>query len=133
VRRRTLSRHDTTSQLTVSLTQDIWQESKSYRIADHVHVVETTLIQRLKNSSCFEWWPVARLPPPVHNPGLPRPFKRPKPTCDMLELCMFLRRFEPIRYEFAAAVGKQLFSEHILNIHRSPIIEHRRAVDWAQR
>ena len=54
-------------------------------------------------------------------------------------LCIFnchvksFRRNEALRYAFAAAVAKRLFSERMTSTNKTSIIEHHRSVGWAEK
>ena len=44
-----------------------------------------------------------------------------------------MHRSPPLRYAFAAAVGKQYYSERMGGTHKSAIIKHHCSVGWAEK
>lgn len=71
---------------TKRLMKEIWEESKSYRISDRVHMTEIQVLQRLKNDGVFPW--LDRNPRDsrfASNGGGMR--------MENLHLCFFMRRY----------------------------------------
>ncbi len=58
--------------------KEIWEESKSYRISDRVHMTEVQILQRLKMDGVFEW--------------LDAELDGGKSKAQNLHICFFMRR-----------------------------------------
>lgn len=74
-----------------------WLVLNKFRVSDQVHMVETEILRRLHQDGAFRW-----LAPPWTEDHMTQ-----------LRLCFIMRRTTAIRYQFAAAVGKRLFSAKV--------------------
>lgn len=81
-----------------------WIHLNKYRISDQVHMVETEILRRLHQDGAFPWLTNS-------NRNIP---------LTQLRLSFIMRRTPAIRYQFAAAVGKRLFSAKVCP-HRSSL------------
>jgi len=93
--------------------EDEWAAKKEFRISDCVHMVEMEIVRRLQRDGLLQ-----------------------RISCNdigtTLRICLIFRRNASLRYPFAAAVGKRLFSTRIVASQRAQIIEHKRASTWAE-
>lgn len=105
------------SHLTILLPQKEWLLLNKYRISDVVHMAEIEIIRRLHADGAFPWMDM--------DDDLNLPFTQ-------LRMCFIMRRHPPLRYQFAAAVGKRLFSTKVVATQRAQIMEHKRAAAWAE-
>lgn len=88
----------------------LWEFSRVCRVSDSVQMTEIEIIRRLHADKGIQ---------------LPK-------NQDMLRICFIMRRDTEIRYHFAAAVGKRLFSLKLVSSQRAQLVEHHRAAKWAE-
>ncbi len=88
-------------------------------------MVEIQILQRLKGDGEFPW--LDRRVEPSGRDGANNTL-----ALQNIHLCFFMRRNTTFRYAFAAAVGKRFHSERLTGPSRNQIIEHHRAVNWAE-
>ena len=124
--------------------KEIWEESKSYRISDAVHMTEKQILARLHrdgllplyNGSNLQWTKGAEKErmDQLHFVFL---FRRQA----LFLFCMLClnaddkltpRRHDALRNQFAAAVGKRMTSEKIIHTGKNSIMEHHRTVQWSE-
>lgn len=98
--------------------KEIWEESKSYRISDAVHMTEKQILARLHRDGLLQHYGDARL---LQQRGL-----------DPLHICFLFRRHPLLRNQFASAVGKRMTSEKIIHTGKNSIMEHHRTVQWSE-
>lgn len=92
-----------------------WVTKDQYRISDQVHMVEIELLRRLHRDGAFPTFSEIE-----GNHGL------------ILRSCLIMRRHPDLRYPFASAVGKRLFSAKVVATQRAQIMEHRRSSMWSE-
>lgn len=98
--------------------KDIWEESKSYRISDAVHMTEKQLLSRLHRDGLLPLYGDARF--------------LTQRQMDPLRFCFLFRRHSLLRNQFASAVGKRMTSEKIIHTGKNSIMEHHRTVQWSE-
>lgn len=100
--------------------KEIWEESKSYRISDTVHMTEMQVLGRLCRDGVL---------PQFEDPDLIMNKK-----LDPLHICFLFRRHEVLRNQFAATVGRRMMTERaVVASGKSNIMEHHRTVQWAEK
>ncbi len=104
--------------------KEIWEQSKSFRISDKVHMTEVQILQRLKADGVCRW---------VDNVALMSGEENKNFRIENLHICFYMRRSPIFRYAFAAAVGKRHHSERMSSTGKTSIIEHHRSVQWAEK
>lgn len=143
--------------------KDIWEESKSYRVSDTVHMTEKQILTRLNRDGVLPQFSDSGLlmgkgMDPLHFCflfrryfSLLRAFLFFWPTTFascfggtthfyvpfyFLADCdeeTMLCRHELLRNQFAAAVGKRMISERTISTGKNSIMEHHRTVQWAEK
>lgn len=98
--------------------KEIWEESKSYRVSDVVHMTEKQILARLHRDGLLPLYGDERT---VMRMGM-----------DPLRFCFLFRRHALLRNQFASAVGKRLTSEKIVSTGKNSIMEHHRTVQWSE-
>ncbi len=63
--------------------KEIWEQSKSFRVSDRVHMTEVQILQRLRNDGVFQW---------VDNEEL-QSGRGGRPAVENLHACFYMRRF----------------------------------------
>lgn len=122
---------------TKRIMKEIWEASKDYRISDRVHMVEVQVLQRLKADGVFPYVDV----PSSSSRGSLR-FRHGAPSSggsdtemalQNIHVCFYMRRKEQLRYAFASAVGKRLYTQRMgSTAAKSSIIDHHRSVNWSE-
>lgn len=101
--------------------KDIWEESRTFRISNEIHMIECMVLHRLKADGVFPWIETSTtISTNTSN------------SISMLKACFLLRRDKLLRYQFAAVVGKRAISERLISSSRNSIINHHRTVNWAE-
>jgi hypothetical protein len=99
--------------------KEIWEESKSYRISDTVHMTEMQVLRRLCRDGVL---------PQFEDADLIMQRKM-----DPLHVCFLFRRHEVLRNQFAATVGRRMMTERaVVASGKSNIMEHHRTVQWSE-
>lgn len=98
--------------------KEIWEESKSYRVSDAVHMTEKQILARLHRDGLLPLYGDAQF---LNRKGM-----------DQLHFCFLFRRHPMLRNQFAAAVGKRMTSEKIIHTGKNSIMEHHRTVQWSE-
>lgn len=94
---------------------NVWEEAKSFRISNEVHMVESSVLDRLGRDGLFPW------------------VRDPKLEGYKFYMCLAMRRDKVFQYGFASVVGKRYLSERIISANRVQIIDHHRTTSWAER
>lgn len=95
--------------------EDVWNETRLFRISSDVHMVELMVLQRLHRDGFFPWCLLFNPMQLWVTTQYDRSFCRITQTPEHLRLCFIMRRTPEFRSQFAAVVGKRLFSERLVS------------------